>query len=78
MNVEKYQEFANHLRMVVNGERDRCVIDKNLLLTAAAAIDELSNQLSKDASGFHINKAIIMSHQTLTQKNNWAIKVTLD
>jgi len=48
MNIDKYQEFADYLRRIVDGERDQCVIDKNLLLTAAAAIDELSGRILND------------------------------
>lgn len=78
MNIEKYQEFANYLRMIVNGERDQCVIDKNLLLTAAAAIDELSSRLSNAHPPFHINKVTRMPNVSRTQTRKYRSKITLD
>ena len=26
MNIDKYQEFADYLRRIVDGERDQCVL----------------------------------------------------
>lgn len=70
MNIDKYQEFADYLRRIVEGERDQCVIDKNLLLTAAAAIDELSSRILNAHPGFQINKVTMMpcSSRTRTHK----------
>ncbi|MEX5411643.1 hypothetical protein GV764_01895 [Atlantibacter hermannii] len=67
MNIEKYQEFANYLRVLVEGERDQCVIDKNLLLTAAAAIDELSSRVVMAHPPFHIRKISTLSASSVSK-----------
>lgn len=61
MNIKKYQEFAHYLRTIVEDEREQCVIDKNLLLTAAAAIDELSCRVAMTPARLQINKVTMMS-----------------
>lgn len=78
MNIEKYQEFAHYLRAMVEGERDQCVIDKNLLLTAAAAIDELSSRIANAHPALHINKVTMMPHCSRRLAKRKMIKARLD
>ena len=58
MNIDKYQEFADYLRRIVDGERDQC------------AIDELSSRILNAHPGFQINKVTMMpcSSRTRTHK----------
>ncbi|WP_313084249.1 hypothetical protein [Atlantibacter sp.] len=78
MNIEKYQEFANYLRMMVEGEREQCVIDKNLLLTAAAAIDELSSRLTTGHPPFHINKVSSLPLSSACREARYIAKTPLE
>ena len=78
MNIEKYQEFANYLRMIVEGERDQCVIDKNLLLTAAAAIDELSSRLATAHPPSQINKVSTLPLSSTCRGARYIAKAPLE
>lgn len=41
--IKTYQAYAEHLKKVVEDEREECIVEKRLVLTAAAAIEELVN-----------------------------------
>ncbi|MGK9173443.1 hypothetical protein KXR87_09440 [Yokenella regensburgei] len=59
MPIKTYQAYAEHLKRVVEDEREACVVDKKLVLTAAAAIEELVNVVIEQEHALTEDKAII-------------------
>ncbi len=41
MDMDKYKNFSAYLKLLVKDERELFVIDKKVILTASAVIDEL-------------------------------------
>lgn len=41
MDIDKYKNFSAYLKLLVKDEREQFVIDKKVILTASAVIDEL-------------------------------------
>lgn len=59
MPIRTYQAYAEHLKKVVEDEREECVIEKKLVLTAAAAIEELVNVVIEQEAALMEGKVII-------------------
>jgi hypothetical protein len=57
MTIKTYQAYAKFLKDAVENEREECIVEKRLVLTAAAAIEELVN--------------VVMEHEStlLSEKN---------
>ncbi len=64
MPLKTFQAYAEHLKKVVEDEREECVVEKKLVLTAAAAIEELVNVVIEQENALTEDKAII---EELTQ-----------
>jgi hypothetical protein len=63
MPIRTYQAYAEHLKKVVEDEREECVVEKKLVLTAAAAIEELVNVVLEQESALTEGKVIIKALQ---------------
>ncbi|RSB62768.1 hypothetical protein EGT71_09125 [Atlantibacter subterranea] len=59
MNIGRYRLFSEHLKSLVKDERSSFVIDKNVVITASAAIDELVTMLEQARNIHYIDQIII-------------------
>ncbi|MGY6029637.1 hypothetical protein [Phytobacter sp. AG2a] len=59
MPLKTFQAYAEHMKKVVEDERDECVVEKKMVLTAAAAIEELVNVVLEQETALIEDKAII-------------------
>lgn len=50
MTIKTYQAYAKFLKDAVENEREECIVEKRLVLTAAAAIEELVNVVMEHES----------------------------
>jgi len=58
MDTDKYREFSAHLKNLVKDERDHFVIDKKVILTASAVIDDLLFKLNAERSALSSDKIV--------------------
>lgn len=61
MDIDKYQNFSAHLKLLAKDERDQFVVDKNVITTAAAVIDELMFKIFTARTALTTDKIIIDS-----------------
>lgn len=61
MDIDKYQSFSAHLKLLAKDERDQFVVDKNVITTAAAVIDELMFKIFTARTALTTDKIIIDS-----------------
>ena len=59
MPLKTFQAYAEHMKKVVEDGRDECVVEKKMVLTAAAAIEELVNVVLEQETALIEDKAII-------------------
>jgi hypothetical protein len=66
MPIRTYQAYAEHLKKVVEDEREECLVEKKLVLTAAAAIEELVNVVIEQEAALTEGKVMIKALQQIS------------
>lgn len=61
MDIDKYQGFSAHLKSLAKDEREQFVVDKKVITTAAAVIDELLFKILTARTALTTDKIIIDS-----------------
>lgn len=73
MKTGRYRTFSEHLRSLAKDERSTFMIDKNVVLTASAVIDELATMLEHARNVHYIDQIIIdnlrCTNKSSTRKN---------
>ncbi|WP_435930247.1 hypothetical protein [Dryocola sp. BD613] len=64
MDIDKYKDFSAYLKLLVKDERERFVVDKNVILTASAVIDELLIKVSAANAALSTDKTVKESLRT--------------